>query len=109
MRNLVYLASPYTDPDPAVMESRFDEACRAAAALMKKGVFVFSPIAHSHPIARFGLPLDFEYWKTYDAMMLAFCSRMIVLQIDGWDTSVGVQFEIEIAEKLNMQIEYRAG
>jgi hypothetical protein len=60
--DLVYLASPYTHADKAVMEDRFRAACRYAACLMRRGINVFSPIAHSHPIAQFGLPPDWQFF-----------------------------------------------
>ncbi|GIW55540.1 MAG: hypothetical protein KatS3mg082_1944 [Nitrospiraceae bacterium] len=34
---MIYLASPYSHPDPAVREERFHAACRAAAALLLAG------------------------------------------------------------------------
>ena len=38
----VYLATAYSHPDPAVMESRFDAACRIAWALMAQGEIVYA-------------------------------------------------------------------
>lgn len=54
---MIYLASPYSHADPAVQRHRYKEAQRATAEMMIEGRVVFSPIAHSHPIAeRFDLP-----------------------------------------------------
>ena len=55
---LIYLASPYSDPDPWVKENRFLAVCTKAAKMMSEGAYVFSPIAHTHPIAKYGLPGD---------------------------------------------------
>lgn len=49
---MIYLASPYSHPDPAVEELRFEAACEAACKLMQQGHHVFSPIAHTHPVGR---------------------------------------------------------
>ncbi len=46
----IYLATPYTDFDPAVRAARFFAVNKVAAHLMKKGFLVFSPISHTHPI-----------------------------------------------------------
>jgi hypothetical protein len=73
---MIYLASPYSDADPAVEQARFDTVCRAAAAIMRQGLLVFSPIAHSHPIARFGLPKDWGFWQRYDSAFLARCDGL---------------------------------
>jgi hypothetical protein len=105
---LTYLASPYSHPDPAVREARFQAVCKAAAEMMAEGRMVFSPIAHSHPIALAGaLPLDFQYWEAYDRTMLAACTDLTVLTLDGWHKSRGVMTEWQIALDLHMPIEYR--
>jgi hypothetical protein len=103
---MIYLASPYSHPDPAVREQRFRDACRAAVTLMRKGRFIFSPIAHSHSLAEFGLPGDWDFWERIDREHLWRCDRLVVLMLDGWRESVGVQAEIEIAEKLGLPVEY---
>ncbi|MCP4566066.1 MAG: DUF1937 family protein [FCB group bacterium] len=106
MPKLIYLASPYSHDDSDVRERRFNEVCRVAAKLMKGGEFVYSPIAHTHPIAQFGLPGDWSYWEVFDTLMLSKCDRMFVLMIDGWFESKGVQAEIRIAEKRGIPIKY---
>lgn len=103
----IYLASPYSHPDPAIREERWHAACRASAALMKAGRIVFSPIAQTHPMALLGdLPLDFEFWQDYNRAWIEACSRLIVLTLDGWRESVGVRGEIAIAKELGIEIEY---
>jgi nucleoside 2-deoxyribosyltransferase len=83
-----YLASPYSHDDPAVRLQRFETACRAAAILLRNGVLVFSPIAHTHPIALAGdLPLDWAFWQRFDREMIAACDEVIVLCLDGWASS----------------------
>ncbi len=59
---MIYLASPYSHPDARVRQRRFEEACQAAAAITRAGLSVFSPISHSHPIARYGVPTGWDYW-----------------------------------------------
>ena len=101
---MIYLASPYSDADPAVEQARFDAVCRAAAALMRQGLLVFSPIAHSHPIARFGLPRDWAFWQRYDIAFLAQCDELWVLMLAGWESSVGVRAEIDIAREMGKPV-----
>lgn len=107
MNNLIYLASPYSDPDPAVCEARFQAACRAAAELIRLGYAVFSPIAHSHPIAMIG-GIDHlsPVWYEADLPLLHACSRVIVLKLDGWDTSRGVSIEERIAREMEKPVMY---
>jgi len=102
-----YLASPYSDPDPAVRLQRFEAVCKAAATLMRHGVYVFSPIAHTHSIAMAGeLPLGWDFWERYDREMIAACDEVLVLCLEGYNKSRGVQAEIAIAEELDIPVRF---
>ena len=43
---MIYLASPYSHPDPLVRQARFDAACHAAAGPIQAGHAVVAPIVH---------------------------------------------------------------
>lgn len=105
---MIYLASPYSHSDPAVMEERFDAACKAAGYLMTQGHHVFSPIAQCHPIAMRtpGMPTDWQFWKAYDEQVIAACDELWVLMLDGWQESRGVAAEKEIAFRLGKPIRH---
>ena len=101
---LVYLACPYSHEDPAVRERRFQAANEAAGILMRAGLYVYSPISHSHPIAiAGGLPLDWDYWEGYDREILSHCGALVVLEIAGWRESTGVIGELKISEDFCIQ------
>lgn len=105
---MIYLASPYTHPDPAVRQQRFDAACGAAAVLMRAGHNVFSPIAHGHPLTeKHGLPCEWPFWERHARWYLERCDEVMVLMLDGLKESVGVQAEIEIAESFGKVVWYR--
>lgn len=99
---MIYLASPYSHADELVREGRYREACKHAAMLMSDGEIVFSPIAHSHPIAIY-LPsdkvCDFDFWMEQDLPILAACDDLYVLMLAGWEKSRGVAREIEFARQ----------
>lgn len=104
---LIYLASPYSHPDPAVRLQRFETVCFVAANLMRDGVHLYSPIAHTHPIALKGeLPLGWEFWEQYDRKILAACQELWVVMMDGWRESKGVAAEIKIAEEMGLPVKY---
>jgi hypothetical protein len=104
---MIYLITPYSDPDPKVVEARYEMACRVAGRLMREGSIVFSTIAHSHPIACFSaLPRDWAYWERFCTEFITAAEKVVVVKAPGWETSVGVQAEIKIAEKLGKTIEY---
>ena len=103
---MIYLASPYSHPDRHVSERRFELACRATAQLIRCGHATFSPIAHSHPLVRFGLPTDWEFWQQCDREHMRCCHQVVVLTLDGWRESRGVQAEIDLAIDMDLPIRY---
>ena len=104
---LWYIASPYGDEDADLMQRRFDRVCATAARLMRdEGLHVLSPIAHSHPIAQYGLPTGWEYWRETDVDLMGRCDGLIVVTIDGWDDSRGVRAEIDWAAEHGWPILY---
>jgi hypothetical protein len=106
-KDYVYLASPYSR-FPGGMVAAFTEACVSAAALIDHGVPVFSPIAHSHPIADMG-SLDatsHDLWLAADAPMMHHAAALIVLKIDGWQDSVGVAAEINAFKAAGKRVLY---
>lgn len=107
-KRLVYLAAPYTHPDKFTKVMRFHIINKVAAYLMSElGLFIFSPISHSHPIAEDGdIPTTWEFWRPYDEEILRCCGRMVVLTLPGWEESKGVQAEIELATKMGVSISY---
>lgn len=104
---LVYLACPYTHIRTSVRVNRFHYVNAAAGALIADGMLVFSPISHSHPITIDAqIPSTWAYWEKHDRAMLEACSKLVVLTLDGWKESVGVQAEIAIAKELGIPVEY---
>jgi hypothetical protein len=101
---ILYLACPYTHPDPAVRRERADKVNRFAAGLIRDGHVVFSPISHSHAITETGLPADWAFWKVQSLALLEVCERVLVLCLDGWDASAGVLAEIEAAERMGKTV-----
>jgi hypothetical protein len=98
---MIYIASPYSHPDAAVRQRRFEDACAYTAVRMLQGAVVYSPIAHSHPICqRFKLPVDWTFWQHFDRSMIQRADALEVLMLVGWCRSVGVTAEINFARGL---------
>jgi hypothetical protein len=101
----LYIAIPYRN-NP---EYSFEIANFVSAELMKKGYIVFSPISHSHPIGLvMNKQFDHEFWMNQDLPFLKFCDELIVICIEGWKESKGVQEEIAMAKLLKKKIVYIA-
>ena len=107
LRPLIYLASPYSHPNKAVVEERYLAVCRAAGEFMRQGHLIYSPIAHTHALAQTSqLPTDFEFWGDFDEAMISRCSELWVLMLDGYDESRGVAEEIAIADAREIPVVY---
>ena len=103
-KRIIYLASPYSHPDPAMRELRYKQACEVAALLMRDGHLVYSPIVHSHPLTAYGLPANWEYWRRLDEAMLAKCQALVVARLSDWEQSRGVRAELALARELGLKI-----
>lgn len=90
-----YLGSPYS-----LYKAGHNEAARivatAAASIMAKGLRVYSPIAHGHFVSQHGKLLQtWDFWKAQCQPMIDAASSLIVLRMDGWTESVGLNYEID--------------
>lgn len=93
---IIYLAVPYSDPDPAVREYRFNCVNEVALELIKQGHLVFSPISQTHPMeVTTGIRRRFDFWWPYNTAWIDWCEELYVLQLKGWNKSEGVSAEIE--------------
>jgi hypothetical protein len=102
-----YLATPYSKYHGGIYEAS-RAASREAAVLIRAGVPVFCPIAHSHPIAiNGGLdPLDHKIWLPACQPMMDAAGGLIVCMLSGWQESVGVEHEICVFEGQDKPIVY---
>lgn len=104
---MIYLASPYSDPDSKIMQLRYELVCKACAGLIKKDLTVYSPIAHWHPIAVMNeLPRNASFWEKCNQEMIELCNYFWILMIDDWNISIGVLDEIKYANKIKKHIMY---
>lgn len=100
-----YLASPYSSPSPALRRARYIAAVVATKELMQKGKVVYSPIVHWHmQTTMFDLPFDYLTWEGQNDPMMDVSSELLILQIEGWKESKGVQNEIEVFKNNNKPI-----
>lgn len=96
---LCYLATPYSKYP---LEQAFEDAAALAAVLVRAGVKVYSPIAHTHPIAVHGglrFPLDHAFWMSFDETMMVKADILVVAQMTGWEESKGIAIEIAAFER----------
>lgn len=101
----IYLAAPYSSLDANVRDARAEKIMAKAAELINSGYLVFSPITHSHEMAKkHRLPTTFEYWAEANHSMIDWCDAIFVLMIDGYEISRGVNDEISYALETSKEV-----
>jgi Domain of unknown function (DUF1937) len=101
---MIYLASPYAAVDyPALCLERYQKACAVRDYFLRKGISCYSPIAHNHNSRN--MPEDgWGFWYKFDLDMLVRCDILVVLKLDRWEHSTGIQGEMEFARSHGMPI-----
>jgi hypothetical protein len=105
---LYYLATPYSKYQGGNLEAAFVAASKIAADLLVVGYRVYSPIAHTHPLAiHSGLdPLDHSIWMPFDEAIMDAADALMVAQMEGWRESFGINHEIEFFKAARKPIVY---
>ncbi|ODT84902.1 MAG: hypothetical protein ABS69_01805 [Nitrosomonadales bacterium SCN 54-20] len=106
------LSCPYSDPSEVVKNLRFEAAVTACAHLASLGKIVICPVVMNHPVEqnlrKTGRRTPPGFWVTLEQSVAAICDEIIVLKIDGWQTSKGVMREIALfryAEKPGWELD----
>jgi len=103
-----YLAQPYSiNSTPEIRERRYQYAVKKVAEFMNNGYNIFSPILNSHePSVQHGLPCTWDFWSRIDKEYIAVCGEVLVLMMEGWQDSVGLNAEVEYAQQIGLPIKY---
>jgi hypothetical protein len=105
---LVYLASPYSHPDKAVIKQRMEVLLKIDAMLSNDGMHVISPLYKHYTAEQESLPTDWEYWQKYCLLLLSKCDKMVVICYPGV-ASIGVAGELEYCKEHGIPVEYVDG
>lgn len=102
---ITYVSVPYTAHLYGLAAAAYD-ADRHAAHLIKMGFVTFSPISHSHPIARVGGldPRSHELWMAQNDAFMEACSAMVAVHIPGWEDSIGMKMEREAFARMGKPV-----
>lgn len=100
-----YLASPYTNDDPKVVEMRVELAHQYYSLFTSHGLHIHNATYESHRAARtWKLPTHYQFWLEHNSAFIRPCAGIIIAEIDGWDQSKGVKSEIEEGRSLGKWI-----
>jgi hypothetical protein len=99
--SFIYLASPYSHPNPTVRQQRYELVLEISCELARNQIPHYSPIVSSHVVGQVGnLPGDHEYWWKTDKVFMDLCSQGIFVTAQGWKQSKGMEAERLYLEKL---------
>lgn len=97
---LIYVAAPYSDPDPAVIEARMAVVTRYMARAVMRGELVVSPLLFHYALQHEpALGADWDTWQVYSETLLIQCAEMRILCLPGWEESAGVSGEFAFAQR----------
>lgn len=102
-----YLATPYSKY-PSGHRNAFYAAAKQASILVRAGIPVYCPIAHTHPVAMYGGmdPFDHSIWLPADEPFMRVAHGLIVCKMSGWDVSFGIGEEIKFFAAASKPIIY---
>lgn len=105
---MIYLASPYSAPEPGIRTIRYKEVLRLTAQLLfQKKTPVFSPIVYGHHMStEFALGFDADFWWGFNSAMLRKSDALYMACLPDWQYSKGMAQELEFAETLQLPITY---
>ena len=109
---LTYVASPYSPQEgepKAIRAYRYNMVKAYIALVYHNGAAIkrtfYSPIVHFHSVAEeYGLPTDADFWWNDNEAMLDKADEMVILGLQGWQTSKGLTHEISYATKRGIPI-----
>lgn len=106
---MIYVGTPYTLYEGG-HELAHIHAASATAMAVRRGLCVYSPITHGHPLSvHGGLPLDnHEFWDKINRPFMDLCSGLLVIKMPGWQYSKGLGHEIDVFHDAGKPIGYMA-
>lgn len=89
-----YLATPY-NKFPPNRTAAYNAAVVQVSILVRRGVKVYSPIVHNHPIGKYVGRRPSSFWLAFDRNFMCVCCGLIVCKLATWEESEGVDYEIK--------------
>lgn len=91
----IYLACPYSHPEPAIQQERLEKVSRVAGLLIQKDFLVYSPVSHGVNIAKHcAMNGDYKTWQNHCLSMLRRSKYAIALLLKGYEESIGMNDEL---------------
>lgn len=104
MKPLIYLAAPYSHPDPPVISARMEAFDAVAAQMLLVGKHVVSPLLFHSLLGQHNVPGNWTFFEAYSLSLLDRCDEIVVVSLPGWADSKGVSGELAFARAKEMEI-----
>ena len=102
---MIYLAGPYSHPNPLVRADRSRAMGKAMLELSQQQILSFSPVFYGHELEKkFHERLPYKFWIDWGLQILSSCSGLYVVSLPGWRDSKGVRAECEAASRLGLPL-----
>jgi hypothetical protein len=105
MRTLVYVAGPYSDPNPFYIASNIRRAEEASIRLVREGYDVITPHKNTAGYEKYA-DIGYDYWLEMCLNILARCDVLYVMK--GSELSKGVAKEIVFAHQCGIPVVFEA-
>lgn len=101
---MIYVASPYSSPDPIIRKTRFLITQNFVLHLLRNhNIAAFSPIMYWHEVATTNsLPFEAKDWQAFNTDMIRHCEGAYFLELRGHEESKGMEFERRICRILHI-------
>jgi hypothetical protein len=108
---MLYIASPYTHPNPLVRRARAHCAAVITAELMRgaTGDWFFSPIPLGHEVAQhlpYEVADDHGFWMRWCRNALEEASALYLIPLPGWQESKGIAEELAYCDSKSLPVVY---
>ena len=105
---MIYISLPYSNENKFIRKYREEVARIYFSKLVKDGIVATSPILTGciaeHYIDFNEVP--YSFWMELSEAYIASCSELHVIMLDGWESSTGVNWEIQRAKQMGIPIKY---
>lgn len=102
---LIYVAAPYSG-DPAMIAGRMAAFDATMASMLLGGKHPVSPLLFHALLGQHNVPGNWDFFERYSLGLLDRCDALLVIQLPGWESSIGVRGEIAHANARGIQSVY---
>ena len=92
---MFYLSSPYgAEFQKGIL---LEQVLKVTTSAIEGNINMFSPVIYGSSFLTRGI--DETHWKHFNNAMLRHSSRMVILELPGWDSCQGMSEDLDIARR----------